>query len=74
MMDDNVPPTNTTLVADALMKAGKDFDMLMLPQARHGFGADSPYIMRRRWDYFVTNLRECAQPKEYRIGQPRVVP
>ena len=74
MMDDNVPPTNTTLVADALMKAGKDFDMLMLPQARHGFGADSPYIMRRRWDYFVVNLQGTVPPKEYRIGQPRVIP
>lgn len=74
MMDDNVPPTNTTLVADALMKAGKDFDMLMLPQARHGFGADSPYIMRRRWDYFVVNLQGNVPPKEYRIGQPRVIP
>ncbi len=74
MMDDNVPPTNTTLVADALMKAGKDFDMLMLPQARHGFGADGPYIMRRRWDYFVEHLQGNKPPKEYRIGQPRVVP
>ncbi len=74
MMDDNVPPYNTTLVADALMKAGKDFDMLMLPQARHGFGADSPYIMRRRWDYFVQHLRKDVPPKEYRIGQPRVQP
>ncbi len=74
MMDDNVPPTNTTLVADALMKAGKDFDMLMLPNARHGFGADSPYIMRRRWDYFVINLQGNIPPKEYRIGRPQVVP
>jgi dipeptidyl-peptidase-4 len=74
MMDNNVPPYNTTLVADALMKAGKDFDMLMLPQARHGFGADGPYIMRRRWDYFVTHLRGDVPPKEYQIGRPRVVP
>lgn len=74
MMDDNVPPTNTTLVADALMKAGKDFDMLMLPQARHGFGADGPYIMRRRWDYFVQHLRGDKPPKEYQIGRPRVQP
>ena len=74
MMDDNVPPYNTQLVADALMKAGKDFDMLMLPHARHGFGADAPYIMRRRWDYFVTHLQGNLPPKEYRIGQPRIVP
>jgi hypothetical protein len=46
----------------------------MLPHARHGFGADSPYIMRRRWDYFVQHLRGDIPPKEYRIGQPRPVP
>lgn len=71
MMDDNVPPYNTLLVADALMKAHKDFDMLMLPQARHGFGADGQYTMRRRWDYFVTHLQGNIPPKEYRIGQRR---
>ncbi len=71
MMDDNVPPSNTLLVADALMKAGKDFDLLMLPNARHGFGADSPYIMRRRWDYFVQHLQGNTPPKEYQIGRPR---
>ena len=74
LLDDNVPPYNTTLVADALMKAGKDFDMLMLPQARHGYGPDGAYIMRRRWDYFVTHLQGNLPPKEYRIGEPRIVP
>ncbi|MGQ0647677.1 MAG: DPP IV N-terminal domain-containing protein [Gemmatimonadaceae bacterium] len=73
-MDDNVPPYNTTLVADALIKAGKDFDLLMLPNARHGYGQDSNYMMRRRWDYFVTNLLGAVPPKEYQIGRPRVVP
>ena len=71
LMDDNVPPSNTLLVADALMKANKDFDMLMLPHARHGFGVDGQYIMRRRWDYFVTHLQGNIPPKEYRMGQRR---
>jgi dipeptidyl-peptidase 4 len=70
-MDDNVPPYNTLLVADALMKAGKDFDMLMLPNARHGFGADGLYIMRRRWDYFVQHLQGNIPPKEYPLGRSR---
>jgi dipeptidyl aminopeptidase/acylaminoacyl peptidase len=74
MMDNNVPPYNTQLVADALMKAGKDFDMPMLPQARHGFGADGPYIMRRRWDYFVQHLRGDRPPQEYQIGRPAPIP
>jgi dipeptidyl-peptidase-4 len=69
MMDDNVPPYNTLLVVDALMKANKDFDLLMLPQARHGFGADGAYIMRRRWDYFVQHLQGNVPPKEYQMGR-----
>jgi dipeptidyl aminopeptidase/acylaminoacyl peptidase len=69
LMDDNVPPYNTTLVVDALMKAGKDFDLLMLPYARHGYGVDASYIMRRRWDYFVKNLLGAEPPKEYQIGR-----
>ena len=38
-MDDNVPPYNTLLVVDALIKANKDFDLLMLPNQAHGFGS-----------------------------------
>ena len=46
MMDDNVPPQSTPLVVDALVKANKDFDLLLLPHARHGFGAaDSYHVM-----------------------------
>ncbi len=66
-MDDNVPPYNSYLVADALIKANKDFDFLLLPNARHGYGKDSFYIMRRRWDYFVENLMQATPPKEYQI-------
>jgi dipeptidyl aminopeptidase/acylaminoacyl peptidase len=73
-MDDNVPPYNTQLVVDALVKAGKDFDLLMLPHAKHGYGADNNYVMRRRWDYFVKNLQGAEPPKEYQIGKPQVVP
>ena len=66
-MDDNVPPYNTTLVIDALIKANKDFDLIMFPNARHGYGSDSFYMMRRRWDYFVKNLLKVEPPKEYKI-------
>ncbi len=68
-MDDNVPPDNTLLVADALIKAGKDFDLLMIPNAAHGYGPASAYMMRRRWDYFVTHLLGATPPKEYVIGR-----
>jgi dipeptidyl aminopeptidase/acylaminoacyl peptidase len=66
-MDNNVPPYNTLLVADALIKANKDFDMLMLPNQPHGYGNMSNYMMRRRWDYFVKYLLGAEPPKEYEI-------
>jgi len=72
-MDNNVPPDNTLLVVDALIKANKDFDLLMIPNAGHGFGAASNYMMRRRWDYFVQHLLGATPPKDYEIGR-RVVP
>src|SRR6266568_2673604 len=68
-MDDNVPPSNTYLVVDALIKANKDFDLLILPNARHGYGRDGLYMMRRRWDYFVRNLLGAEPPREYEIGK-----
>jgi dipeptidyl aminopeptidase/acylaminoacyl peptidase len=71
-MDDNVPPYNTYLVVDALIKANKDFDLIVLPQARHAYGADNAYMMRRRWDYFVTHLAGATPPAGYRIGRPAV--
>ena len=69
MLDDNVPVQNTLLVVDALMKANKDFDLLLLPQSRHGFGQGDVgmYVMRRRWDYFVQHLLGATPPSEYQI-------
>jgi dipeptidyl aminopeptidase/acylaminoacyl peptidase len=67
-MDDNVPPYHTWLVVDALVKANKDFDLLIFPNARHGYGEDSNYMMRRRWDYFVQNLLGATPPVGYKIG------
>ena len=69
-MDDNVPPNNTMVLADMLIKANKDFDLLMMPNRRHGFG-NEPYMMRRRWDYFVRHLMGAEPPREYEIGARR---
>ena len=66
-MDTNVPPYQTYLVADALIKANKDFDLLMLPNQNHGYGTASAYMMRRRWDYFVKWLQGVEPPKEYQM-------
>ena len=69
-MDNNVPPYNTLLVVDALIRANKDFDLLLLPNQGHGFGTMSAYMMRRRWDYFVKWLLGAEPPKEYLMQQP----
>jgi dipeptidyl-peptidase 4 len=66
-MDDNVPPSNSFLVVDALIKANKDFDLVIFPNATHGYGADSYYMMRKRWDYFVQHLMGAVPPKEFQI-------
>jgi dipeptidyl aminopeptidase/acylaminoacyl peptidase len=73
MMDNNVPAQNTYLVMDALIKANKDFDLILLPYQRHGYGPDGPYVMRRRWDYFVRHLLGIEPPKEFKM-QPATPP
>ncbi len=68
-MDTNVPPYNTLLVVNELIKANKDFDLIMLPNRGHGFG-NEPYMVRRRWDYFVRYLLVAEPPKEYELRPP----
>ena len=68
--DDNVPPNNTLLVVDALIKANKDFDLLMIPNAAHGYGDATLYMTRRRWDYFVRYLQGNIPPHEYQLKAP----
>ena len=65
-MDTNVPVYSTLLVVDALIAADKDFDLVMMPNRGHGFG-NEPYMMRRRWDYFVRHLLG-VEPPGYTIG------
>jgi len=69
-MDTNVPPYQTLMIVDALIKANKDFDLLLLPNQNHGYGSASAYMMRRRWDYFVKWLLGAEPPKEYQMQQP----
>jgi dipeptidyl-peptidase 4 len=68
-MDANVPPYNTLLVVDALIKANKDFDLIMFPNRGHGFGSE-PYMVRRRWDYFVKHLLGAEPPPEFELKPP----
>ncbi len=54
-MDTNVDPASTMQVVNALIRADKDFEMLVIPGSDHG-AAESPYGSRRRADFFVRNL------------------
>jgi dipeptidyl aminopeptidase/acylaminoacyl peptidase len=54
-LDRNVDPASTMQVANALIKADKDFELLVIPGGGHG-AAESPYGSRRRMDFFVRHL------------------
>jgi dipeptidyl aminopeptidase/acylaminoacyl peptidase len=73
-MDDNVHPSNTYQLVNALIKANKDFDLLSLPNANHGLwsstNVEEPYLIRRTWDYFVTHLKGATPPREYALTVP----
>jgi dipeptidyl aminopeptidase/acylaminoacyl peptidase len=54
-LDRNVDPASTMQVVNALIKADKDFDLLIVPGGGHGVG-ETPYASRRRMDFFVRHL------------------
>jgi dipeptidyl aminopeptidase/acylaminoacyl peptidase len=60
-LDHNVDPASTMQVVNALIKANKDFDLIVFPGADHGAGS-SPYGERRRRDFFVKNLLGINPP------------
>ena len=55
-IDNNVHPAGTIRVANALIKANKRFDFILLPGQRHGFGSDSEYFFWRMGEYFTEYL------------------
>jgi len=69
-IDDNVHVVETMRFADALIKANKNFDQLIVPNMYHGEGGN-PYLIRRRWDYFVQYLLGVAPPADYAIHEDR---
>ena len=60
----------TYRLADALIKANKDFDMLIVPNMYHGEGGN-PYLVRRRWDYFVRYLLGVTPPEGFEVHEDR---
>jgi len=65
-LDDNVPPESTLRFADALIRAGKDFDILPVPGGGHGAGG--AYGQRRLQDFFVRHLLGQEPPDRNRAG------
>jgi dipeptidyl-peptidase 4 len=73
MLDDNVPVSTTMLLIDALEKANKDYALVIFPEGHHGYGLTaSAYMMRRRWDYFITELMQATPPHEF--AMPPLLP
>lgn len=71
-IDDNVHPVETMRFVDALIKANKDFDMLLVPNMYHGeSGEHALYLVRRRWDYFVRYLLGVTPPATFEIKEAR---
>ena len=60
-MDDNVDPASTMQLANALIKAGKDFELVVLPGERHTMGGS--FGEHKRYDFFVENLMHKFAPK-----------
>jgi dipeptidyl aminopeptidase/acylaminoacyl peptidase len=55
-MDNNVHPANTIRMANALIKANKRFDFVLMPGQRHGYGDMGDYFFWIRADYFCKHL------------------
>ena len=68
-IDNNVHPANTIRVVDALIKANKRFDLLILPGQRHGFGDMNEYFFYRMADYFSEWLLGSTHRSEVDIKQ-----
>jgi dipeptidyl-peptidase 4 len=74
-IDENVHPVETMRFADALMTANKNFDMLIVPNMYHGeSGPHAPYLVRRRWDYFVQYLLGIPPPQDFSIDEKALGP
>jgi dipeptidyl aminopeptidase/acylaminoacyl peptidase len=55
-MDNNVHPAGTIRLMDALIKANKRFDFMLVPGQPHSYGPMAPYVQRRMYEYFAEHL------------------
>jgi dipeptidyl aminopeptidase/acylaminoacyl peptidase len=72
--DSNVDPASTMQVVNALIKANKTFDLLVVPGGEHGAGRTNgpvDYAQRRQYDFFVRHLQGVATPDWNRLLKPQ---
>ena len=63
--DSNVDPASTLQVVDALIKADKDFELLVVPGGEHSVGRSTgpiAYVQRRQFEFFVRTLLNASPP------------
>ena len=74
--DSNVDPASTMQLVDALIKADKNFDLLVVPGAGHSAGRTSGpigYALRRQYDFFVRHLQSASTPN-WNLAAGRAAP
>ncbi|WJY37081.1 prolyl oligopeptidase family serine peptidase [Streptomyces sp. P9-2B-2] len=67
-LDDSVSPDQTLRLAERLIAADKDFELLVLPGADHVYVGYDHYVNRRRWDFLVRHLMGVEPPADYRLA------
>lgn len=71
MIDNNVHPAGTIRMANALIEEGKNFDFVVLPGQRHGYGGvHGDWFDRIRWRYFAEHLLGDYRPDAIDINIP----
>jgi len=68
-LDTNVDPASTMQVVDALIKADKTFDLLVIPGGGHGMGGD--YGVHKLYDFFVQHLLSITPPNWNKIEEQK---
>ena len=66
-LDDNVHPAHTLTLANALIRANRDFDLVVVPNAGHWILLTCGYALRRIFDYFVTHLLGETPPRDFLV-------
>ncbi len=69
-IDENVNPSATFKLAEALVRADKEFDMLIFPSQRHGYtGKFNEYFTKKMWNYFVEHLLGLKPIWDFKLAQ-----